>query len=70
MGQEGPLAEVLERVGPQPTRAKFLAELGKLKNFKSEAYFGPITCDAPANHQCNQNPGWFAWKNDKLVEVK
>lgn len=70
LGSAQVLAEVLERVGPQPTRAKFLAELGKLKNFKSEAYFGPITCDAPANHQCNQNPGWFAWKNDKLVEVK
>ena len=70
LGSAQVLAEVLERVGPQPTRTKFLAELGKLKNFKSEAYFGPITCDAPANHQCNQNPGWFAWKNDKLVEVK
>jgi len=64
------LVEVLNRVGPQPTRTKFLNELGKLKDFKSEAYFGPITCNAPTSHQCNQNPGWFAWKNDKLVEIQ
>jgi branched-chain amino acid transport system substrate-binding protein len=64
------LVEVLNRVGPNPTRSKFLDELGKLKNFKSEAYFGPITCNAPANHQCNQHPGWFAWKNNSLVEVQ
>jgi len=64
------LVEVLNRVGLNPTRAKFLAELGKLKNFKSEAYFGPITCNAPTNHQCNQHPGWFAWKNNSLVEVQ
>jgi hypothetical protein len=64
------LVEVLKRSGPQPTRTKFLEELGKLKDFKSEAYFGPITCNAPTNHQCNQNPGWFAWKDDKLVEIQ
>lgn len=64
------LVEVLNRVGPDLTREKFLAELGKLKDFKSEAYFGPITCNAPTSHQCNQNPGWFAWKDNKLTEVK
>ena len=64
------LVEALNRAGPKPTRAKFLAEFGKLKNFKSEAYFGPITCNAPTSHQCNQNPGWFAWKNNTLVEVR
>jgi branched-chain amino acid transport system substrate-binding protein len=63
------LVEVLNRVGPNPTRTKFLAELGKLKDFRSEAYFGPITCNAPVSHQCNQHPGWFAWKNDNLIEV-
>jgi branched-chain amino acid transport system substrate-binding protein len=64
------LVEVLNRVGPDPTRAKFLSEIGKLKDFKSEAYFGPITCNAPKDHQCNQHPGWFAWKDGNLVEVQ
>jgi branched-chain amino acid transport system substrate-binding protein len=64
------LVETLMRAGPQPTRTRFLSELGKLKDFKSEAYFGPITCNAPSNHQCNQNPGWFAWKDNMLVEVQ
>jgi branched-chain amino acid transport system substrate-binding protein len=63
------LVEVLKRAGPQPTWNNFLGELGKLKDFKSEAYFGPITCNAPASHQCNQNPGWFAWKDGKLVVI-
>lgn len=63
------LVEVLNRAGPDLTRTKFLNELGALKDFRSEAYFGPITCNAPTNHQCNQHPGWFAWKNDSLVEV-
>jgi branched-chain amino acid transport system substrate-binding protein len=64
------LVEALNRAGPSPTRSKFLAEFGKIKDFKSEAYFGPITCNAPSSHQCNQNPGWFAWKNGALVEVR
>jgi branched-chain amino acid transport system substrate-binding protein len=64
------LVEALNRAGPSPTRSKFLAEFGKIKDFKSEAYFGPITCNAPTSHQCNQNPGWFAWKDGALVEVR
>ena len=63
------LAEVLKRTGPEPTREKFLAEMSKLTDFKSEAYFGPITC-TDSNHQCNQHPGWFAWKDGKLAEVQ
>jgi branched-chain amino acid transport system substrate-binding protein len=63
------LVEVLNRAGLQPTWSKLLNELGSLKDFKTEAYFGPITCNAPASHQCNQNPGWFAWKDGKLVVI-
>ena len=64
------VAEVLKRAGPQPTRAKFVEELGKLDNFRAEAYFGPIACHAPTNHQCNQQPGWAVWKDGKTVEFK
>ena len=63
------VAEVLKRVGPQVTRAKFLQELGKLDNFRAESYFGPIACHAPTNHQCNQKPGWAVWKDGKMVEL-
>lgn len=69
LGSAVVLVEVLKRTGAQPTREKFLAEMSKLTGFRSEAYFGPITCTA-TNHQCNQNPGWFAWKDGKLAEVQ
>lgn len=64
------VAEVLKRVGPQLTRTRFIEELGKLNNFRAEAYFGPITCHAPTNNQCNQHPGWAAWKDGKMVEFQ
>jgi branched-chain amino acid transport system substrate-binding protein len=70
LGSAQVLVEALKRAGPKPTRTRLIAELGKINNFKSDAYFGPITCNAPTNHQCNQKPGWFAWKDGQLVELK
>jgi hypothetical protein len=64
------VAEVLRRVGHDLTRSRFVEALGKLDNFRAEAYFGPITCRAPANHQCNQNPGWALWKDGRMVEFQ
>jgi branched-chain amino acid transport system substrate-binding protein len=64
------VAEVLKRVGPQLTRARFIEEFGKLADFRAETYFGPITCHAPTNNQCNQQPGWALWKDGKMVEFQ
>jgi branched-chain amino acid transport system substrate-binding protein len=64
------VAEVLKRVGPQLTRSRFIEELGKLSDFRAETYFGPITCHAPTNNQCNQQPGWALWKDGKMVEFQ
>jgi branched-chain amino acid transport system substrate-binding protein len=64
------MVEALKNAGPKPTRSRLIAEIGKIKNFKSDAYFGPITCNSPSNHQCNQKPGWFAWKDGKLIEIR
>jgi branched-chain amino acid transport system substrate-binding protein len=64
------VAEVLKRVGPQLTRSRFIEELGKLADFRAETYFGPITCHAPTNNQCNQQPGWAIWKDGRMVEFQ
>ncbi|MBB6305894.1 ABC transporter substrate-binding protein [Xanthobacter tagetidis] len=69
LGSAQVFVEALKLAGRDLTRDKFLAALGQLKNFKSDAYFGPITCNAPTDHQCNRTPGWFAWKDDKLVTL-
>jgi branched-chain amino acid transport system substrate-binding protein len=64
------VAEVLRRVGHDLTRSRFISELGKLDNFRAESYFGPITCHAPTNNQCNQHPGWAVWKDGRMVEFQ
>ncbi|MBZ5762232.1 ABC transporter substrate-binding protein [Rhizobium sp. VS19-DR104.2] len=69
LGSAQVFVEALRRAGPDLTREKFLQALGSLKDFHSDAYFGPITCNDPTSHQCNQTPGWFAWKDSKLVTL-
>jgi branched-chain amino acid transport system substrate-binding protein len=63
------LVEAMKNAGPDLTHAKLLDAMGKIKGFKSDAYFGPITCNAPTSHQCNGHPGWFAYRNGAVVEV-
>ena len=58
--------EALKRAGPNPTRASFLKAMGSLKNFKTDVYPGPITCNSPKSHQCNQSPAWLGEVDGKL----
>ncbi|MGH7335895.1 MAG: ABC transporter substrate-binding protein [Candidatus Rokuibacteriota bacterium] len=59
------VVEALRRAGPDLTREKFLQALGTIKNFQTGMYPGPITCNPPASHQCNQSVAWI-----RLVESK
>lgn len=59
------VVEALKRAGPDLTREKFLQAMGTIKNFKTGMYPGPITCNPPKSHQCNQSVAWI-----KLVEGK
>ena len=70
IGSAQVLVEALKRAGKDLTRDKFLASLGSLKNFEVDAYAGPISCNAPKSHQCNQHPGWLTLKNGKVVKEK
>jgi branched-chain amino acid transport system substrate-binding protein len=70
IGSAQVMAEAIKRAGKDLTRDKFLAELGKLKNFEVDAYAGNITCDAPRSHQCNASPGWLTMKDGKVVKEK
>lgn len=69
LGSAQVLVDALRRAGPDLTREKFLTALGSTKGFKSDAYYGPITCNDPVSHQCNQSVGWTAFKNGKMVEA-
>lgn len=65
------LAEGLKKAGPELTRSKLNAAVESIKEFRSDAYFGPITCSLEAGHQCNQKPGWFAMKDGgELYELQ
>jgi branched-chain amino acid transport system substrate-binding protein len=70
IGSAQVLVEGLKRAGKDLTRDKFLAALGTIKDFKVDAYAGPITCDSPKSHQCNQAPGWLVLKDGKPVREK
>jgi len=59
------VVEALKRAGPEPTREKFLQALGTIKGFKTGMYPGPITCNPPANHQCNQSVAWIRLTDGK-----
>jgi branched-chain amino acid transport system substrate-binding protein len=69
LGSAQVFVEALRAAGRDLTRESLLAALGNLKDFRSDAYFGPITCNSPTSHQCNQTPGWFAWKDGKLITL-
>ena len=69
VGSAQVLAEALKRVGKDLTRSKLNDAIEGITDFRSEAFFGPITCSRAANHQCNQQPGWFTMKEGKLVEA-
>ncbi|HXJ80096.1 MAG TPA: ABC transporter substrate-binding protein [Candidatus Methylomirabilis sp.] len=53
------VVEALKRAGPDLTREKFLQALGTIKNFKTGIFPGPITCNPPTSHQCNQSVAWI-----------
>lgn len=59
------VVEALKRAGPDLTRETFLRALGTIKNFKTGMYPGPISCNPPGSHQCNQSVAWI-----RLVESK
>lgn len=63
------LVHALDMAGKDLTRDKFIAAMNSIRDFKVDAYAGPITC-TPTNHQCNQTPGWLALRNGKVVKVK
>lgn len=69
LGSAQVFVQALKDAGPDLTREKFLTALGSLKDFQSDAFFGPITCSHPQSHQCNQTPGFFAWKDGQLVTL-
>ena len=70
IGSAEVLVEALKISGRDLTREKFLAAMGKIKNFKSSVYAGAITCAPPKSHQCNQSPGWLAIVNGKITRTK
>ena len=69
IGSAQVIVEALTNVGRDLTRDKFLAAMGNIKDFESDAYAGKITCDHPRSHQCNQTPGWLALRDGKIVRL-
>lgn len=69
VGSAQVLAEALKRAGKDVTRTRLNETIEGITDFRSEAFFGPITCSRAANHQCNQKPGWFTMTDGKLVEA-
>jgi branched-chain amino acid transport system substrate-binding protein len=63
------VVEALKRAGPDLTREKFLTALGSIKNFKTGLYPGPITCNPPLNHQCNQSVAWIRLIDGKVKSI-
>jgi branched-chain amino acid transport system substrate-binding protein len=70
IGSAQVIAEALTNAGRDLTRDKFLAAMGNIKNFESDAYAGKITCDHPRSHQCNQTPGWLALRDGKITRLE
>jgi branched-chain amino acid transport system substrate-binding protein len=58
--------EALKRAGPNPTRASYLKAMGSIKGFKTDVHPGPITCNPPKSHQCNQSPAWLGEVDGKV----
>ena len=70
IGSAQVLVEALDRAGRGLTRDGFLAAIGGIEDFEVDAYAGPITCNAPVSHQCNQHPGWLSMQDGKVVREK
>ena len=70
IGSAQVLVEALRRAGKDVTRDKFLEAMGSIKGFEVDAYAGPISCDPPKSHQCNQNPGWLSLSKGKVMREK
>ncbi|MGI9336299.1 MAG: ABC transporter substrate-binding protein [Gammaproteobacteria bacterium] len=67
IGSAQVVVEALRRAGPDLTRDKFLEAMGSIKDLKVDVYAGPISCNPPASHQCNQHPGWLSLKDGKVT---
>lgn len=65
IGSAEVVVEALRRAGPDLTREKFVQAFGSLKDFKTQVFSGPITCNSPKSHQCNESPAWMALINGK-----
>lgn len=63
------VVEALKRAGPDLTREKFLRALGTIKNFETGMYPGPIACNPPASHQCNQSVAWIRLEESKVKVI-
>ena len=69
IGSAQVMVEALKRAGKDLTRERFLAAMGAIKDFKTDVYPGPITCNAPTSHQCNQSPAWIAVRDGKATVI-
>jgi branched-chain amino acid transport system substrate-binding protein len=63
------VVEALKRAGSELTREKFLQALGTIKKFDTGMYPGPITCNPPASHQCNQSVAWIRLEESKVKVI-
>ena len=63
------VVEALRRAGPDLTREKFLQAMGTIKNFKTGMFPGPITCNPPKSHQCNQSVAWIKLVDGKVKSI-
>jgi branched-chain amino acid transport system substrate-binding protein len=57
------MVEALRKAGPDLTRDKFLDAMGHLTT-TTDTYAGPIVCNDPVSHQCNQNLAWIKAAGD------
>ena len=69
IGSGAVVVEALKRAGPDLTREKFLQAMGGIKNLKTGMYPGPITCNPPASHQCNQSVAWIKLVDGKVKSI-
>jgi branched-chain amino acid transport system substrate-binding protein len=69
IGSAQVMVEALKKAGKTLTRESFQQAMGGIKNFKTDVYPGPISCNAPVSHQCNQSPAWIAVKDGKPTVI-
>lgn len=68
IGSAEVVVEVLRRAGKDLTREKVLAELAKLRDFKTSVHPGPVSC-TETDHQCHKTPAWIQLAGDKIQFV-